>query len=56
MFVENLVEWMVSLEAFIDEKEELSTKVGFNVTIIIEGRIVPRNVPFSLSFALWSRV
>ena len=52
MSVENLVERMVFLEAFIDDEEELSTKVGFNVRI--EGRIVPCNVPFSLSFALWS--
>ena len=51
MSVENPVEWMVFLEAFIDD-EKLSTKVGFNVTI--EGRIVSCNVPFSLSFALWS--
>ena len=52
MSVENLVEWMVFLEAFIDDEEELSTKAGFNVRI--EGRTVPCHVPFSLSFALWS--
>ena len=50
MSVENLVEWMVFLEAFIDDEEELSTKIGFKVRI--EGRIVPCNVPFSLFFAL----
>ena len=48
MSVENLVEWMFFLEAFIDDAEELSTKVGFNIGI--ERRIVPCNVPFSLSF------
>lgn len=48
MSVENLVEWMLFLEAFIDDAEELSTKVGFNIRI--ERRIVPCNVPFSLSF------
>ena len=31
MSVENLVEWMAFPEAFIDDMEELSTKVGFNV-------------------------
>ena len=52
MSVENLVEWMVFLEAFIDDKEEFSAKVGFNVRI--GGRIVPCNVPFSLSFVFRS--
>ena len=48
MSVENLVEWMFFLEAFIDDAEELSTKVGFNIQI--KRRIVPCNVSFSLSF------
>ena len=48
MSVENLVEWMFFLEAFIDDVEELSTKVGFNIQI--ERRILPCNVPFCLSF------
>ena len=48
MSVENLVEWMLFLEAFIDDAEKLSTKVGFNIGI--ERRIVPCNVPFSLSY------
>ena len=39
MSVEDLVEWMFFLEAFIDDAEELSTKVGFNIRI--ERRIVP---------------
>ena len=52
MSVEDLVEWMVFLEAVIDDKEKLSTKVGFNVTI--ERRIIPCNIPFSLSFGFWS--
>ena len=52
MSVEDLVEWMVFLEAVIDDEEELSTKVGFNVTI--ERRIIPCNIPFSLSFGFWS--
>ena len=52
MSVEDLVEWMVFLEAVIDD-EELSTKVGFNITI--ERRIIPCNVPFSLSFGFWQR-
>ena len=33
MSVENLVEWMLFLEAFIDDAEKLSTKVGFNIGI-----------------------
>ena len=52
MSVENPVEWMFFLEAFIDDAEELSIKVGFNIRI--ERRIVPCNVPFSLSFVSWS--
>ena len=48
MSAENLVEWMLFLEAFIDDAGKLSTKVGFNIGI--ERRIVPCNVPFSLSF------
>ena len=35
MSVENLVEWMFFLEPFIDDSEELSTKVGFNIRIEI---------------------
>ena len=31
MSVENLVEWMFFLKAFIDDAEELSTKVGFMI-------------------------
>ena len=54
MSVENLVEWMLFLEAFIDDAEKLSTKVGFNIGI--ERRIVPCNVPFSLSFGSWSEL
>jgi len=46
--VENLVKWMVFPEAFVDDMEELSTKVVFYVRIV--RRIVPCNVPFSLSF------
>ena len=43
---------MVFLEAFVDDMEELSAKVGFYVRI--ERRIVPCDVPFSLSFVSWS--
>ena len=39
---------MLFLESFIEDAEELSTEVGFNIGI--ERRIVPCNVPFSLSF------
>ena len=48
MCVKNLVERMSFLEAFIDDMEEFSAKVGFYVRI--ERSIVPCNVPFSLSF------
>ena len=54
MSVENLVERMAFLEAFFDDMEEFSAKVGFNVRI--ERRIVPCNVPFSLSFVSLSGV
>ena len=42
------MKWMVFLEAFVDDMEELSTKVGIYVRI--ERRIVTCNAPFSLSF------
>ena len=48
MSVENLVERMAFLEAFFDDVEEFSAKVGFYIRI--ERRIVPCNVPFSFSF------
>ena len=48
MSVENLVERMAFLEAFIDDMEEFSAEVGFYVRI--KRRIVPCDVPFSFSF------
>ena len=44
MSVEILVQRMAFLEAFIDDMEEFSAKVGFYVRI--DRRIVPCNVPF----------
>ena len=49
MSVENLVERMAFLEAFIDDVDEFSAMVGFYVRI--ERRIVPCNVPFCFSFS-----
>ena len=54
MSVENLVERMVFLEAFIDDEEELSTKVGFNVRI--EGRIVPKCKPYKCKCKPYSNI